>query len=84
MTSPSSQIGDAIRRARERRGWTGDDLIAAMGNRIPKQAVTRWESGLGIGPNPLMDVIAALPEVGEFVILLIRQAQHRRGAQPPP
>jgi hypothetical protein len=83
MISPSSEIGDLIRLARERRGWTADDLIAAMGNRIPKQAIWHWESGRGIGIGSLLEVISAMPEVGGALIRLVRRAQRARYLERP-
>jgi transcriptional regulator with XRE-family HTH domain len=83
VISPSSEVGDAIRAARERRGWSMDDLIAAMGNRIPKQAVHHWEAGRGIGINSLLTVAAAMPEVGGYVIRMVHRAQRAHYLERP-
>lgn len=82
--SPAVELGDAIKKARAQRGWDAGDLIRAMGGRWPVQSVWHWESGKGVGWSAVLDIVSALPELGDLLVVRIRAAQHRRGAQPPP
>jgi transcriptional regulator with XRE-family HTH domain len=77
MTSPSIEVGELIARARQRRGWTVDDLISAMGDRHRKQTIHHWESGRGVGIRSLVELIAVMPELGDHLIGMIRRAQQR-------
>jgi transcriptional regulator with XRE-family HTH domain len=77
MTSPSIEVGELIRRARRRRGWTVEDLISAMGNRHRKQTIHQWESGRGVGVLSLLELVTVMPELGDHLIGMIRRAQQR-------
>jgi hypothetical protein len=84
MTTPARLLGDAIHQAPLSRGWSQADLLRALGGQRTTAALWSWQNGNGIGIDALLEVIGAMPEVGDQVVMLIRQAQHRRGAQPQP
>jgi ribosome-binding protein aMBF1 (putative translation factor) len=77
MIPPSMEVGRAIARARERRGWSQSALLSHLDERRHKSTISEWERGLGIGIGSLLEVIAAMPEVGDHVVAMIRRAQQR-------
>jgi hypothetical protein len=74
-TSPSVEVGRVIAQARQRRGWSQTTLRDQLGEHRRRNAIARWEAGLGIGIGALLEVVGLMPEVGDSVIGMIRRAQ---------
>lgn len=80
------QFGDAIRAAREAKGWTQDDLIERSG--VSRATLLRWESGAARTPDSenVRKVFLALGlDAREAAVLLgyVTREEIALGPEPP-
>ncbi len=54
----TNRLGDAIREAREARGWSQQELAAASG--VSRPTIARMEAGQGVSTTTLVKLATAL------------------------